>query len=130
MERNGLVVTVTLDRPESRNALDRELMVELTQMFGALSGDGTRVIVLTGSGSAFCAGADIEWMRESRTLTDEDNIADAATARAMERSVLPLFTMGAIKVAVAETYPLSEAPTAYEHFQRGGKLGKIVLTTD
>ncbi len=41
------------------------------------------MVVLTGDGDAFCAGADIEWMRESRTLTDEDNIADAATARTM-----------------------------------------------
>jgi NADPH2:quinone reductase len=52
----------------------------------------------------------------------------AATARAMERSVLPLLESGAVTVPVAETYPLADAPAAYEHFQRGGKLGKIVLT--
>jgi NADPH:quinone reductase len=53
----------------------------------------------------------------------------AFTARAMERSVLPLLEDGAIKVPVAKTYPLAEAPAAYEHFQAGGKLGKIVLET-
>jgi NADPH:quinone reductase len=54
----------------------------------------------------------------------------AATARAMERSVLPLLASGSVRVPVAETYPLADAPAAYEHFQRGGKLGKIILTMD
>jgi methylglutaconyl-CoA hydratase len=87
MERNGLVATVTLDRPESRNALDRELMTELTQMFSALSGDGTRVIVLTGAGSAFCAGADIEWMRKARDFDHDENVADAAVARTLFETI-------------------------------------------
>ena len=81
LDRNGLVATITLDRPDSRNALDRELMIELTQMISALSYDGTRVIVLTGAGTAFCAGADIEWMRKARDLDHDDNVADAAVAR-------------------------------------------------
>ncbi len=51
----------------------------------------------------------------------------ALTARAVERSVLPLLESGAVTVPVAETYPLAEAPAAYERFRRGGKLGKIVL---
>ena len=54
----------------------------------------------------------------------------AATARGMERSVLPLLATGAVAVQVAETYPLADAASAYEHFQRGGKLGKIIITTD
>jgi putative PIG3 family NAD(P)H quinone oxidoreductase len=51
----------------------------------------------------------------------------ALAARAMERSVLPLLASGAVKVPIAETYPLDEAERAYEHFSAGGKLGKIVL---
>ena len=35
-----------------------------------------------------------------------------------------------MKVPIAETYPLADAPAAYEHFPAGGKLGKIVLTMD
>jgi putative PIG3 family NAD(P)H quinone oxidoreductase len=54
----------------------------------------------------------------------------AATARAMERSVLPLLADGRVKVLVAQTYPLEQAADAYEHFARGGKLGKIVLVMD
>ena len=52
----------------------------------------------------------------------------AMTARAMERSVLPLFDAGALRVPIAATYPLERAYDAYERFESGGKLGKIVLT--
>jgi len=52
----------------------------------------------------------------------------AMTARAMERSVLPLLASGAMRVLVAATYPLEEAVAAYDRFAEGGKLGKIVLT--
>jgi NADPH:quinone reductase-like Zn-dependent oxidoreductase len=45
----------------------------------------------------------------------------------MERSVLPLFESGQVRVLIAETYPLDQAAQAYEHFAAGGKLGKIVL---
>ncbi len=54
----------------------------------------------------------------------------AFTARAMERSVLPLLASGAVRVPIAATYPLAEAEAAYDHFAGGGKLGKIVLTMD
>jgi len=52
----------------------------------------------------------------------------AYTARAVERSVLPLLASGAVHVPIAATYPLEQATQAYEHFAAGGKLGKIVLT--
>jgi NADPH2:quinone reductase len=51
----------------------------------------------------------------------------ALTARAMERSVLPLISSGELRVPIAATYPLEEAPAAYDRFAEGGKLGKIVL---
>jgi NADPH:quinone reductase len=51
----------------------------------------------------------------------------ALTARAMERSVLPLLESGTVDVPVAATYPLDEAEEAYARFEAGGKLGKIVL---
>jgi NADPH:quinone reductase-like Zn-dependent oxidoreductase len=51
----------------------------------------------------------------------------ALTARAVERSVLPLLASGAARVPIAATYPLAEAPAAYDRFAEGGKLGKIVL---
>jgi putative PIG3 family NAD(P)H quinone oxidoreductase len=54
----------------------------------------------------------------------------ALTARAMERSVLPLLAEGVVRVPIAATYPLAAAEAAYERFQAGGKLGKIVLEMD
>jgi NADPH2:quinone reductase len=54
----------------------------------------------------------------------------AATARAMERHVLPLFTTGALRVPIAETFPLQRVGEAYERFAEGGKIGKIVLIMD
>jgi NADPH:quinone reductase len=52
----------------------------------------------------------------------------AATARAVERSVLPGFVSGDLSVPVCATYPLDAVAEAYERFQAGSKLGKIVLT--
>lgn len=78
-ERDGPVVTLTLDRPDRRNALDPNLLASLAEAFGDLSSDDSvRVVVLTGAGSAFSAGADLDWMRASRTLSRADNRADAA----------------------------------------------------
>ena len=51
----------------------------------------------------------------------------AATARAMERHVLPLFAAGALRVPIAERFPLDRAAEAYDRFAEGGKVGKIVL---
>jgi NADPH2:quinone reductase len=54
----------------------------------------------------------------------------ALTARAVERSVLPMLASGAVRVPIAATYALEQAEQAYDHFATGGKLGKIVLTID
>jgi NADPH:quinone reductase-like Zn-dependent oxidoreductase len=53
--------------------------------------------------------------------------AKAMTARAMERAVLPLLDSARVRVLIAEVYPLERAAEAYDHFQAGGKLGKIIL---
>jgi len=64
IERDGSVVRVTLDRSEVRNAFDDRMVAELTEVFGAAAGEGdVRAVVLTGSGDAFSAGADLSWMR-------------------------------------------------------------------
>ena len=78
-ERDGPVVTLTLDRPDRRNALDPDLLTSLAEVVHDLSGDDTvRVVVLTGAGSSFSAGADLDWMRASSTLTSAENRAEAA----------------------------------------------------
>jgi enoyl-CoA hydratase/carnithine racemase len=60
IDRNGGVATVTLNRPEARNALNTRMSFELGHAFATLDeDDAVRVIVVTGAGSAFCAGADL-----------------------------------------------------------------------
>ncbi|HWF34478.1 MAG TPA: NAD(P)H-quinone oxidoreductase [Solirubrobacteraceae bacterium] len=63
----------------------------------------------------------------SSTLRSRPLEEKALTARAVERSVLPLLASGAVKVPIAATYPLDRVAEAYERFVAGGKLGKIVV---
>jgi methylglutaconyl-CoA hydratase len=75
IERDGSLYRVTLARPERRNAFDAALIAELTEAF-ALVGDA-RMVVLTGEGESFCAGADVEWQRSSIDLSYDENVEDA-----------------------------------------------------
>jgi methylglutaconyl-CoA hydratase len=69
---------VNLDRPEVRNALNAELIRELTEVFDWLnSRDDIRVIILKGNGPAFCAGADLAYMKDMAGFSYNQNIADA-----------------------------------------------------
>lgn len=84
------VARVTLDRPEVRNAFNAELIGELRVTFEAMSGEPPellRAVVLAGAGQAFCAGADVEWMRASLALSREQNQADADAMAAMFEAI-------------------------------------------
>lgn len=77
IERDGPVVWVMLDRPQSHNALTPDMIRELTAFFQAVSNDReARVVVLGGNGRSFCAGADLEFMRAAADYTPEQNVAD------------------------------------------------------
>jgi methylglutaconyl-CoA hydratase len=74
----GPVAIVTLARPEARNALNGALVGEVTSCFEELAEDeGVRVVVLTGEGPSFCAGADIGYMRDTAGFSYEKNLEDA-----------------------------------------------------
>jgi methylglutaconyl-CoA hydratase len=75
IKRDGPVLRVTIDKPERRNAFDAELIRELTEAFADV-GDA-RVVVLTGEGESFCAGADIDWQRSAIDLSYDENVEDA-----------------------------------------------------
>ena len=98
----------------------------------ALRTDGR--IVVIGVGGGFKAELNLLALMGKRatlrasTLRARPLEEKAATARAMERHVLPLLASGAVKVPVAATYPLDDVHEAYERFAAGGKLGKLVLT--
>src|SRR5437588_1122854 len=59
VDRDGDVLTVELQRPERRNALNSRLVEELREAIEKATGEGVRVVVLTGQGTVFCAGADL-----------------------------------------------------------------------
>jgi methylglutaconyl-CoA hydratase len=72
------VARVTLDRPELRNAFDDALIGKLTAAFQDVSADrSVRVMVLAGNGPAFCAGADLNWMKRMSGYSYDQNLADA-----------------------------------------------------
>ncbi|HWN05684.1 MAG TPA: enoyl-CoA hydratase-related protein [Steroidobacteraceae bacterium] len=72
------IVTLTLDRPEAKNALSAALVANLTDALVNLAGDATvRAVVLTGAGEVFCAGADIGEMRAAGAAPPEQNEADS-----------------------------------------------------
>ena len=78
-ERNGRTATVQLNRPEMRNAFNEHSIAELTDAFRTLGADGeVRAIVLAAQGTAFCVGADLNWMKKMAAYTHEENRADAA----------------------------------------------------
>jgi len=78
VQRSGPVARVFLNRPEVRNAFNDGVIAELTQTFAALGADSTlRCVVLGGHGKAFCAGADLNWMRAMAGYSWEQNRADA-----------------------------------------------------
>ena len=82
------VATVILARPESRNALNAALIAEIARCFDELADDdNVRVVVLTGEGSSFCAGADIEYMRDTSRFSYEENLEDARRLAGMYRAV-------------------------------------------
>lgn len=78
VERHGRVAEVVLNRPDVRNAFNGDLMSGLIDCFEGLGrDDGVHVIVLRGEGKAFCAGADLAWMKQTATWGQTENEADA-----------------------------------------------------
>ena len=76
--KHGGVARVTLNRPELRNAFDDELIKKLSKTFEGLAKDNSvRVMVLAGNGPAFCAGADLNWMKRMAGYGYDENLADA-----------------------------------------------------
>src|SRR6185312_7142548 len=85
------IATVTLNRPDVHNAFDETLIAKLTAAFVSLDDNpDVRVVVLTGAGKSFCAGADLNWMKRMAAFGHEENLADANALAAMLRSLYAL----------------------------------------
>jgi methylglutaconyl-CoA hydratase len=84
-ERDGPILRVTLARPERRNAFDAQLIAELRDAF--IDVGDARVVLLSGEGESFCAGADIEWQRSAVDLSFDENVEDAMRLFAMMQAI-------------------------------------------
>lgn len=84
----GPVTKVTLSRPDLRNAMNAETLRSLTLVFRELATNPeVRAVIVTGGGKDFCAGADVNWMKESGKLSPEEGKKDAALLAEMLKAV-------------------------------------------
>ncbi|KTT14915.1 enoyl-CoA hydratase/isomerase family protein [Pseudacidovorax intermedius] len=85
---DGPVARIWLNRPEMRNAIDDVFIRELAEAFAqAQAASGVRAVVLGGRGPAFCAGANLNWMKRAASFTPEQNLQDAAGLPRMLRTL-------------------------------------------
>jgi methylglutaconyl-CoA hydratase len=88
IQDQAAVRTITLARPEVRNAFNDEVIAELKNAFLAVAQDASvRCVVLAAEGPAFCAGADLNWMRRMADYSRDENLADAGELAAMLRAM-------------------------------------------
>ncbi|SEF05012.1 methylglutaconyl-CoA hydratase [Burkholderia sp. WP9] len=88
VEFAGQIATVTLNRPDVRNAFNETMIAEVTSAFTALNDrDDVRAVVLAANGKAFCAGADLNWMKKMAGYSDDENRADAMLLANMLSSI-------------------------------------------
>ena len=86
--QSGAVLTITLARPEVRNAFNDAVIAELTAAFAqAATRDDVRAVVLAAQGQSFCAGADLHWMARMADYSHAENLADAAALAEMLRTI-------------------------------------------
>lgn len=93
------IAVVTLNRPDKRNAFDELMISGLSDTFETLKGaDHVRVVFLRGQGEAFCAGADLDWMRRAAEFTEQGNETDALALSRMLRHLqeLPQLTVAVV----------------------------------
>lgn len=105
LEIQSPAARLTLSRPDVRNAFDDVLIAELKgaldqvrEVYEASPEKAPRALVLTGEGQAFCAGADMNWMRRSIAYTRDENEADANRMAGMLRALdeLPIPTIARV----------------------------------
>jgi methylglutaconyl-CoA hydratase len=88
VQRHPGVAVIWLNRPEMRNALNPQLIAELTDAVAAAGADASvRALMLCGRGSAFCAGADLNWMKAAADYGPAENVVDAAKLATLLRGI-------------------------------------------
>jgi len=88
LHREDGIARITLARPDVHNAFDDRLVADLTAALEALDGDAdVRVVVLSGSGASFSAGADLAWMRRMASASADENRLDALRLAKLMRTL-------------------------------------------
>jgi methylglutaconyl-CoA hydratase len=88
IEHQGPIGLVTLNRPERHNAFDDVVIAELTEALRSMEADdAVRLIVLSGAGRSFSAGADLEWMKRAAAYSKDENLRDAMALGALMRTL-------------------------------------------
>jgi methylglutaconyl-CoA hydratase len=86
--RRNAIGIVALNRPDVHNAFNDVLIAELTAACGTLGEDpDVRMVILTGNGPSYCAGADLNWMKKMAGYSRAQNVADAAGLAEMLRAL-------------------------------------------
>src|SRR4249920_3796803 len=95
---DGQVATITLNRPEKRNAISFELIDELLRALDEVAKSDAIVLILTGAGKAFCSGLDLENLKALLGRTPEQNLQDSETMVKLFRSLyeFPKVTIAAV----------------------------------
>ncbi len=101
LDYDGPVATVTLNRPDKRNAISYELIGELLRALDEIAQSAAQLVVLTGAGKAFCSGMDLDNLRSITGRTEEENLADTATMARLFRTLyeFPKVTIAAVNGA-------------------------------
>ena len=85
LESTGMVATLTLNRPDKRNALNNQMIDEIISVLWAIQSGPERVLIITGAGEAFCAGMDIAALRAIATQSLEESLEDSRHVAQMFR---------------------------------------------
>ena len=103
--RDGAVEHLTLNRPDVRNAFNEHVIAELTAWAAGVHEPAARreirVVVLSGAGKVFCAGADVAWMSKTIHYTEDENLRDASAMSRMFTAInkVPMPVIGRIQGA-------------------------------
>ena len=77
LEVAGTIARVVLNRPEKRNAISHMMIAEILQALDEIEKGPARVLIITGAGHAFCAGMDLKALKDFRSQSDAEIVADA-----------------------------------------------------
>jgi methylglutaconyl-CoA hydratase len=95
---DGLVATITLNRPEKRNAISYELIDDVLRALAEVESSPAQILIITGAGKAFCSGMDLDNLRSITGRTPEENQSDSATMARLFRTLyeFPKVTIAAV----------------------------------